>query len=93
MYRYKLTAFFEDKETEARVAQLVIVIAENDQQAVAAAKETVAPDAVGGRLATLKVLEKSPVEPGVVHRGVPYIPFQWPGQRALPKIAPAPSES
>jgi hypothetical protein len=92
MYRYKLTAFFEDKETEVRVAQLVIVIAENDQQAVAAAKEAVVADAVAGRIATLKVLEKSPVQPGVVHRGEPYIPFQWPGQRALPKIAPSPSQ-
>jgi hypothetical protein len=86
MYRYKLTAFYEDAKSEARVAQLVIVIAETDQQAVAAAKEAVANDAIGGRIAALKVLEKAPVQPGVVHRSDPYIPFQWPGQRPLPKV-------
>ena len=86
MYRYRLTAFYEDKSTETRVAQTVIVIAENDQQAVAAAKEAAGTDAIGGRVATLKVLEKVPIAPGVVFRSDPYIPFQWPGQRALPKL-------
>ncbi len=87
MFRYKVTAYYEDKQTEARVAQLVIVIAETDQQAVAAAKDAAGGDAVGGRIATLKVLEKAPVSAGVVFRSDPYIPFQWPGQRALPKIS------
>jgi hypothetical protein len=65
----------------------VIVIADTDQQAVAAAKDAVGGDAVAGRIATLKVVEKAPVASGVVFRSDPYIPFQWPGQRALPKIA------
>ena len=87
MFRYRLTAYYEDKDTETRVAETVIVIAENDQQAVGEAKQAVSSDAVGQRVATLKVLEKAPITPGVVFRSDPYIPFQWPGQRALPKIA------
>ena len=86
MYRYRLTAYYEDKQTEARVAQTVIVIADNDQSAITAAKNEVSGDAVGGRIATLKVLEKAPVQAGVVFRSDPFIPFQWPGQRALPKL-------
>ena len=82
MFRYKMTVYFEEKATERRVAQMVIVIAETDQEAVKAATTEVAKDAVGGRIRTLKMIEKSPVAPGVVHRGVPYIPFQDLGQLA-----------
>jgi hypothetical protein len=89
MFRYRLTAFYEDKHTEARVAQMVIVISDNDQTAIQAAKAEVADDAVGGRVPTIKVLEKTPVAPGVVFRGEPYIPFQWPGTRALPTLGGA----
>ena len=93
MFRYRLTAYYEDQKTEARVAQTIIVIAENDQQAIQAAKQVASADAVGNRIATLKVLEKAPIGPGVVFRGEPYIPFQWPGQRALPKLAPQQAEA
>ena len=86
MFRYRLTAYYEDKTTEARVAQTVIVIAENDQEAIEAAKVAVGSDAIGGRIRTLKVLEKAPVNPGVVFRSDPYIPFQFPGQRPLPTV-------
>ena len=88
MFRYRLTAYYEDQKTEARVAQMVIVIAENDQQAIQAAKQAACADAIGNRIATLKVTEKAPIAPGVVYRSEPYIPFQWPGQRSLPKLAP-----
>ena len=90
MYRYRLTAYFEDKETEARVAQTVIVIAEKDQEAIQAAKEACAADAVGGRILTLKVLDKARVAPGVVFRSDAYIPFQFPGTRPLPKLGTQP---
>ncbi len=86
MFRYKLIAYYEDSKTEARVAQTVIVIAESNEQAVAAAKEAVGKDAIGGRISALKVMDKAPVAPGVVYRSDPYIPFQWPSQRALPKV-------
>ena len=89
MHRYRLTAYYEDKTTEARVAQTVIVIAENDQEAIEAAKKVVGPDAISGRVRTLKVLEKAPVSPGVVFRSDPYIPFQFPGQRPLPTVGGA----
>ena len=82
MFRYKLTVYYEEKVTESRVAQMVIVIAGNDQEAIKAATAEVAKDAVGGRIRTLKVNEKTPVAPGVVHRGEPYIPFQDLGQLA-----------
>jgi len=86
MFRYRLIAFYEDKQSEARVAQTVVVLADADQVAIQAAKQAVAPDAIAGRVATLKVLEKAPVKEGVVFRSDPYIPFQWPGQRALPTL-------
>jgi len=78
MLRYRLTAYFEDKAIEAQVAQTVIVIAEDDQAAIRMAKTAVAPDAVGGRVTTIKVLEKAAIEPGVVFRGDPYLPFRKP---------------
>ena len=87
MNRYRLLAFFEDKVTEARVAQVVIVIAENDQAAIHAAKETVANDAIGGRVFSIQVVEKLAVTPGVVFRGDPYIPVLWLGM-ARPSGAP-----
>jgi len=86
MHRYRLTAYYEDKNSEARVAQTVIVIADNDQEAIEAAKQAVGVDAMGGRIRTLKVLEKAPITSGVVFRSDPYIPFQFPGQRPLPNL-------
>ena len=85
MFRYRLTAYYEDKVTEAQVAQTVVVIAPDDQAAVRSAKAAVAGDAVGGYIATIKVLEKAAIEPGVVHRGEPYIPFRWPISRVPPR--------
>jgi hypothetical protein len=86
MFRYSLIAYYEDRTTEARVAQRIIVIAENDQAAIQVAKAQVTEDAVGGRVSSIKVLEKSAVTPGVVFRGDPYIPFQWHGMRQLPSL-------
>ena len=82
MFRYRLTAYYEEKKTETRVAQTVIVIADTDQEAVKMASAEVAKGAVGGRIRAIKVIEKGPVEAGVVFRGDPYIPFQWLGQLA-----------
>ena len=81
MLRYCLTAYYEDKATEAQVAQRLVVIAEDDASALRMAKAAIGPDAAGDRVATIKVSEKAPVEPGVVHRGDPYIPFRWPAAR------------
>ena len=87
MLRYCLTAYYEDKATEAQVAQRLVVIAEDDASAFRMAKAAIGPDAAGGRVATIKVSEKAPVEPGVVHRGDPYIPFRWPSAQVPAKAS------
>jgi hypothetical protein len=85
MLRYRLTAYYEDKATEVHVAQTVIVIAEDDKEAVRSATADVARDAAGGRVAAIQVLEKAPIKPGVVYRSDPYIPFRWPATPAPAK--------
>jgi len=75
MYRYRLTVYYDDKVTDTEVAQKVVVLAEDDQQALAATRETVAHDAAGGRVRGMRVVEKEQVTPGVKFRGDPYIPF------------------
>ena len=88
MHRYRLLMFYQDKATETRVAQPVIVLAENDQAAVQAAKAEVAADAAGGRIQAVQVVEKLPVAPGVVFRGEPYIPMNWPVEQPSPDTRP-----
>lgn len=78
MLRYRMTAFYQEKATENHVARNLVVIAPDDQDAVRKAKSAVTSEAVDGRVATIKVVEKAPIEPGVVFRGDPYIPFRWP---------------
>jgi len=85
MLRYCLTAYYEDKATEAQVAQRLVVIAEDDASALRMAKDAVAPDAAGGRVATIEVSEKARIEPSVVYRGDPYIPFRRPAARVPTK--------
>ena len=78
MLRYRMTAFYQEKATENHVARNLVVIAPDDQDAILKAKSAVAPEAIDGRVPTIKVIEKAPIEPGVVYRGDPYIPFRWP---------------
>ncbi len=85
MVRYQMTVYYEEKATNTRVAQNVIVIAQDDRAAVELVKSQVGPDALGGRLTAIHVAEKSPVTPGIVHRGDPYIPFRWPAAEASAK--------
>jgi hypothetical protein len=87
MLRYKLTAYYEDKATGTHVAQTEVVIAENDRDAIHAAKVATVGDAVDGHIATIKILERAPVEPGVVFRGEPYIPFRWPMAKVPPRAS------
>ncbi len=78
MVRYRMTVYYEDKATNTRVAQNVIVIAADDRSAIEMVKTQISPEAMGGRLAAIHVAEKAAVAPGVVYRGDPYIPFRWP---------------
>jgi len=66
MLRYKVTAFYQEKATENHVARNLVVIAPDDKDAIQKAKLTIVPE------------EKAPIEPGVVYRSDPYIPFRWP---------------
>ncbi|NQT86836.1 hypothetical protein HQ560_08740 [bacterium] len=75
MYRYRLTVYYDDKVTDMEVAQKVVVLGEDDQAALAAARDVVAHDAAGGRVRGMRVIEKERVTPGVKFRGDPYIPF------------------
>jgi hypothetical protein len=75
MFRYRVAVYYDEKATETEVAQEVVVVAEDDRQAVAEIRSTVAKDAVDGKLRGMKILEKEDVMPGVKHRGNPYIPF------------------
>jgi len=95
MFRYRVTAFYQDKETEARVAQTMVVIAEDDQTAIRSARTEAAGYALDAQVSTIKVLEKAAITPGVVHCGEPYIPFRWfgaaqlgSGGRPLPRLSP-----
>jgi hypothetical protein len=90
MFRYRVTAYFEDKATQAQVAQTVVVLAENDNGAMDSVKAEVSKDAIGGRVHALRVMEKELVTPGVKFRGDPYIPFTSPVTRGAP-LGPPPS--
>jgi len=76
--RYRMIIYYEDKATNTRVAQNVIVLSPDDRSAIETVKAQVSPEAVGGHLAAIHVAEKAPVAPGIVYRGDPYIPFRWP---------------
>ena len=78
MVRYNMIVYYEEKATNTRVAQTVVVIAQDDRSAIVLVKAQIAPDALGGRLAAIHVSEKVPICAGIVHRGDPYIPFRWP---------------
>ena len=85
MVRYRVTVYYEDKATNTRVAQNVIVVAQDDRSALDMVKSQIGPDAVGGHLAAIHVAEKSSVVPGIVYRGDPYIPFRWPSSETAGK--------
>ena len=78
MKRFKLVAYYEDKDTHARVAQSVVVLAEDMKGAVVAIKDTLGPRALNGHIAAVEVKERNNVEAGVVFTGEPYIPLNWP---------------
>ncbi len=78
MLRYKVTAFYQEKATENHVARNLVVIAPDDKDAIQKAKLAIVPEAIDGRITAIKVIEKAPIEPGVVYRSDPYIPFRWP---------------
>lgn len=84
--RFKLIAYYEDKDARSRVAQVVIVLAEDVKGAVEAIRRTVGPRALDGHIIAVKVKERDEVETGVVFTGEPYIPLHWPlnnrGQQA-----------
>ncbi len=88
MVRYRMTVYYEDKATNTRVAQNVIVIASDDRSAIEMVKAQIGPEATGGRLAAIHVAEKAAVAPGVVYRGDPYIPFRWPTTESGNKPSP-----
>lgn len=83
--RYQMTVYYEEKATNARVAQSVIVIAEDHRAAIELVKGQIGQDAVGGRLTAIHVADKAPVTPGIVYRGDPYIPLRWPSAEASAK--------
>ncbi|MBM4032892.1 MAG: hypothetical protein FJ291_14045 [Planctomycetes bacterium] len=85
MVRYRMTIYYEDKATNTRVAQNIIVVAQDDRAALDLVKAQIGPDAVGGRLAAIHVSEKASVVPGIVYRGDPYIPFRWPSSESSAK--------
>ena len=85
MVRYRITVYYEDKATNTRVGQNVIVIASDDRAAIELVKSQIGPDAVGGHLAAIHVAEKASVVPGIVYRGDPYIPFRWPSSETAGK--------
>ena len=78
MKRYKLIAYYEDKDTHSRVAQMVIVLAEDAKGAVEATKSTLGPRALEGHIVAIEVKERDDLEAGVVFTGEPYIPLNWP---------------
>ncbi|MFP4056132.1 MAG: hypothetical protein ACLF0G_04615 [Candidatus Brocadiia bacterium] len=90
MFRYRMTAYYEDKATETHVAQTVVALAEDDQRAIEVAKSAVAHDAVQGKVRALKVLEKEPVTAGVKFRSDPYIPFHGPEATFPPRASGRP---
>ncbi|MBM4040179.1 MAG: hypothetical protein FJ290_16865 [Planctomycetes bacterium] len=102
MKRFKLVAYYEDKDTHSRVAQALIVLAQDVKGAVAAAKSALGPRALGGHILAIEVKESDEVEAGVVYTGEPYLPLNWPldnvGQRApaagsAPRPAARPPEA
>ena len=91
MLRYKVTAFYQEKATENHVAQNLVIIAPDDKEAIRKAKSAIAPGAIDGRITAIKVVEKAPIEPGVVYRGEPYIPFRWPVRQSQKKAPDQPT--
>jgi len=87
MFRYRLTAYYEDRATGTHVAQTEVVIAKDDRTAIETAKHATSGDAIDGHIDTIQILEKLPVEAGVVFRGEPYIPFRWPTGKVPPRTA------
>lgn len=78
MKRYRMIAYYEDKDTAARVAQQVVVIERDVRAAVHAVKDALHTRAVGGHIIAIEVTERLDVETGVVFVGEPYIPIHWP---------------
>jgi len=73
-----MVVYYEDKATNTRVAQNLIVIAPDDRAAVEMVKKQIGAMAAGGRITAIQFADKAPVTPGIVYRGDPYIPFSWP---------------
>ncbi len=78
MKRFKLVAYYEDKDTHSRVAQLAIVLAKDVKGAVKAAKGALGPHALDNHIIAVEVKERDDLETGVVFTGEPYIPLHWP---------------
>jgi len=78
MNRFRITAYYEDQTTSARVAQEAVVIAKDAESAVAAVARELAPRAIGRHIDAVEITERKDIESGVVHVGEPYIPINWP---------------
>jgi hypothetical protein len=95
--RYKMIAYYEDAETQGRVAQAVVVVEKDVKAAVEAVRTTLGRRAIGGRIIAIEVKERHDVETGVVFTGEPYIPLHWPtlhrrapvAEGAEPQVLPA----
>ncbi|HUT34630.1 MAG TPA: hypothetical protein VNE39_14170 [Planctomycetota bacterium] len=100
MNRYRMTAYYEDHNTTARVAQEVVVIERDARSAVDAVANKLGPRAIGRHIAVIEITERQDIETGVVYVGEPYIPIHWPlvnrprqvPNGARPRAAPAPPE-
>jgi len=73
-----MIAYYEDAETQGRVAQAVVVVEKDVKAAVEAVRTTLGRRAAGGRIIAVEVKERHDVETGVVFTGEPYIPLHWP---------------
>ena len=91
MYRYRLLVFYTEKVTEARVAQALIILANDDAEAVRLAKADAGQNAAAGHVRTIQAIERLPVTAGVVFRGDPYIPSHWPTALTPGVASPAPA--
>lgn len=100
MNRYRMTAYYEDHTTAARVAQEVVVIGKDVRSAVDAVSSKLCPRAIGRHIIAIDITEGRAVASGVVHIGEPYIPIHWPlvnrprqtPAGARPQAAPLPPD-